>query len=437
MRGCGVTALIALGVKLFASAAILSAGEFSWPDKLGPTFDGHVAPADAAGLPTEWDEANGKNIAWKIALDGQGHSTPVIADGRLWFTAATEDGTKQYVYCVDAETGRVIHHRLVFENESPEPLGNPINTYASPSCVLAPDAVYVHFGTYGTARLDAATADIVWQRRDINCRHFRGPGSSPALAEGVLVLTFDGIDRQFSTGLDSATGRTLWETPRSTDYGDLDANGKPQADGDLRKAYCSPGVVEVEGRHQVVSVGSRAAFGYDLMTGAEIWTIEHGQFNAAARPLFFENMAIINTGSARAAFIALRLDRSTVGHALESHTVWRRDRGNSDMASPVIVDGRMFFITGQGIAYSIDARTGKEVWAKRVGGAFVASPVAANGLIYFFNEDGLSVVLRAGNEYEEVARNQLDEGLRASPAVAKGCLYLRTFGHLYKIAAAK
>src|SRR5438034_6574481 len=62
-----------------------------WPDKSGPTFDGHVAAEDAKGLPTEWDEASGRNIAWKMKLEGEGHSTPVIGEGRIWLTAATHD----------------------------------------------------------------------------------------------------------------------------------------------------------------------------------------------------------------------------------------------------------------------------------------------------------------------------------------------------------
>ena len=95
--------------------------------------------------------------------------------------------------------------------------------------------------------------------------------------------------------LDKHSGKTVWRTDRSTDYGDLDEDGKPKRECDLRKAYSTPSLVEVNGRTQVVSVGSRAGFAYDALTGKEIWGIRHDDFNAAAPPSFYKNFAILNT----------------------------------------------------------------------------------------------------------------------------------------------
>ena len=255
-----------------------------WPDRHGPTLDGHVHAEDAKGLPIHWSET--KNIAWKAALHDEGHSSPVILDGKVWLTAATPDGKKQYVLGIDEATGDVLHDELLFENAKVEPLGGSqgYNNYAAPSCVLAPGAVFVHFGTYGTARLDAKTAQVVWQRRDLPCRHYRGPGSSPVLHGGKLILTFDGVDQQYTAVLDAQTGKTLWRTDRSTDYGDLDKNGVPWREGDLRKAYCTPGIALIDDRVQILSVGSRAMHSYDLLTGRELWTLRHKNYNAAIRP---------------------------------------------------------------------------------------------------------------------------------------------------------
>ena len=83
--------------------------------------------------------------------------------------------------------------------------------------------------------------------------------------------------------LDTVTGKTVWTTPRSTDYGDLDENGKPKADGDYRKAYSTPMLAEVASRTQLLSVGARAAFGYDARTGIEIWTVRHDSYNAGVK----------------------------------------------------------------------------------------------------------------------------------------------------------
>lgn len=412
------------------------AGEaLPWPEKDGPTRTGMAAAGQIAGLPLTWNEETGENVAWKVFVEGKGHSTPVVGRGRVWFTSATEDGTRQTVYGIDALSGKVLHHKLLFENEDPEPLGNPMNTYASPTCVLEADALYAHFGTYGTARLDPATGEAVWQRRDIHCRHFRGPGSSPVVCGELLILTFDGIDRQFLIALDKRTGRTRWQTNRSTDYHDLGPDGLPIGEGDYRKAFGTPGLVEVAGRMQLVSVGSRAAFGYDALTGEELWTIPHDDYNAAIRPLFFEGLALVNTGSRDADLFGIRLDATTRGDITSTHVAWLRDKGNADLQSPVLTGGRLYMVTGTGVLYCLDARTGEELWGERLGGSYVASPVGAGDRIYLCDTRGRSVVVRASGEFELLAESQLSEGMYATPAVAGGALYLRTFTHLYRIAA--
>lgn len=418
-----------LAVSLSAPAIAWSA--IPWPEKSGPTHDGQIAAPDAAGLPTEWNEERGEGIAWKTGLDGQGLSTPVIGDGKLWFTSATPDGRQQFVDCVDASTGQVVMHKLLFENPEPEPLGNSVNTYASPSCVLEPDALYAHFGTYGTARLDPSSGDIVWQRRDIHCRHFRGPGSSPVLFENLLILTFDGIDHQFLIALDKATGQTVWQTNRSTNYHDIGPDGKPVGDGDFRKAYQTPAVKMVGGRPHLVSVGSRAAFGYDARTGEEIWTVEHEDFNAAARPLFVGDLAILATG--HGGMLAVRLDESTRGNVSNSHVAWRRPRGSAKLPSPVLVNKQLYMITDNGVLYCLDPATGDERWSKRLGGNFVASPIVAGELLYLCDEQGRTTVVKAGEKFDQVARNELEEGTRSSPAAAGGAIFLRTDRHLYRL----
>lgn len=412
-----------------------ASADISWPNKTGPFGNGNARARDASGVPTSWSESTGENIAWKIPLDGLGHSTPVIGDGRIWLTTATDDGTRQFVYCIRESDGKVLHHKLLFENAEPEPLNNPVNSYASPSPVLTHDAVYVHFGTYGTARLHPETADVVWERRDINARHFRGPGSSPVLVDNLLVLTFDGIDEQFLTALDTRTGDTVWRTDRTTDFGDLGPDGKPKREGDLRKAYSTPAIASVDGVKQVISVGSRAAFGYDLMSGKERWTIRHDDYNAAARPLVYQDTVIMNTGSSKANLISVRLTKDTKGDLTgSSHVVWDRPQGNSRLCFPVLRDGRIYSLTDKGVATCLAADTSEELWKGRIGGNFVASPLIANNLVYVFSESGRTTLFEAGTRFKVVAENDLSEGGKASPAVANGALYLRSTHFLYKIA---
>ncbi len=155
-----------------------AAAATDWPEFRGPTGDGHVS---ATGLPLHWSETN--NVRWKSEIPLRGWSTPVVMGGQVWMTSATLDGHDFHAICVDAETGKIIYDEKVFHCENPEPLGNgaAMNCYATPSPVIEPGRVYVHFGSYGTACLDTTTGKVIWQRDDMPCRHYRGPSSSPVL----------------------------------------------------------------------------------------------------------------------------------------------------------------------------------------------------------------------------------------------------------------
>ena len=422
-------ALVALAV----SASAQTTTPLFWPDKNGPTLDGIVPAAEAARVPLEWDEASGKNIVWKTPLEDDGHSTPVIGGDRIWFTSATKDGKKQFVYGIDRATGKIVHHLLVFENPTPEELGNPLNNYAAPSPVLEADALYVHFGTYGTARIDPVTAKVIWQRRDINVRHYRGPGSSPVIHGDLLFLTFDGINEQFVTALDKKTGATVWKTNRTTDYGDLDKDGQPTREGDMRKAYHTPSVFTMGADEVLVSVGSRAAFGYEVKTGKELWTVKHGGFNAAIRPLREGDVLILNTGSERAHTVGVRIDDKMKGDITESHVLWDREKRNASESCPLIVKGLLFQVTRGGVVTCTKATTGEDLWEDRFEGKHLPSPIAAGDRIYFFNDRGEGTVIRAADKFEVLARNKLADGMTSSPVVADGALYLRTTTALYRI----
>lgn len=411
-------------------------GLAQWPDRHGPTHDGVAAAADAVGLPTDWTET--ENIAWKAPLHDEGHSSPVIGEGKVWLTAATSDGTRQFVIAIDEQTGEILHDRVLFENEDVEPLGGAggFNNYAAPSCVLAPGAVYVHFGSYGTAKLDSQTAEVIWQRRDLPCQHYRGPGSSPVLHGDKLVLTFDGVDQQYTTALDAKTGETLWRTDRSTDYEDLGPDGKPLRDGDMRKAYCTPAIVQVGDQTQILSVGARAMQSYDLETGEELWTLRHDSYNAGIRPLWLpdKHLVIINTGSRGAQHVAVRLNESTKGDITDTHVDWVRERGNPRFAKPIHHDGLIFQVTDNGVLSCVDAETGEELWKERLSGDYRGSPILAGDRLYFFNESGLGSVIRASREPETIATNDVPEmATTACPAVSKGAIFVRGKEFLYKI----
>lgn len=407
--------------------------EGDWLDFRGPYQNGNVQPpgsTEVRGLPLTWSET--ENIVWKTAIPNEGHSTPVIMNGRLWLTASTEDGRESYVLSVDAATGEIALNKRLFENENPEPLGNNINGYASPSPVLEAGRVYVHFGSYGTACLDVATHAVLWERRDLPCRHYRGPGSSPLLYENLLILTFDGVDQQYLAALDKRTGATVWKTERSTVWTDLDENGEPRNEGDFRKAFCTPIVIDWEGRKELVSPGAKSGFAYDPYTGKELWKTTHNGHSSSPRPVFGDGLLYVTTGHGQTELWALRPGGE--GDVTDTHVLWRfTGKEVPEQPSPVLANGLIYMVSNGGIASCIDAQKGELVWRERVGGNYMASPILGDGQIYVTSMQGVTTVLRAGRTPEVLAVNHLDSGCLASPVVSGKALFLRSKTHLYRI----
>ena len=144
-------------------------------------------------------------------------------------------------------------------------------------------------------------------------------------------------------------------------------------------------------------------------------------------------MAMINTGSRNANQLAVRLGEDTRGYVTDSHVVWNVGKGNSDLAAPLCIGNRIFMVANNGVMNCLNADTGEEIWKDRLTGKFTASPITANGLIYLCNEEGNTYVVKAADQFELLADNQLEDGMRASPAAADGHLFLRTFTTLYCI----
>ena len=405
----------------------------NWTDFRGPSCDGHVPLGENGqelGLPTQWSES--ENVVWKTPIPYRGWSTPVIWEDRIWLTTATPDGHEMFALCIDKNTGEILINRKLFDNEAPEPLANDVNCYASPSPVIEEGRVYVHFGSYGTACLDSRTGETLWERRDYPCRHYRGPGSSPFLCHDKLILTFDGIDQQYVVALDKMTGKEIWKTDRTTDWTDLDENGKPKRGGDYRKAFCTPILATLDGREQLIAPGSMTIYGYDPRDGSEIWRVRDNGYSAAPRPVLGDGVGFFSKGQGRGGYLGVRME-NLHGDVTDTHVLWRENKGMPKRSSPVFVDGLLYLASEGGIASCLEPRTGKRVWKERLGGAVTASLLYGDGHIYLFDEEGTARILKPGRTYQVLRTNQLDEGMMASPAVDGRALILRTKTHLYRI----
>jgi outer membrane protein assembly factor BamB len=352
-------------------------------------------------------------------------------EGKVWLTTATEKGNDFFVICVDANTGQILLNKKLFQSDNPEPLGNSVNCYASPSPTVEAGRVYIHFGSYGTACLDTADGKVIWERTDLPCRHYRGPGSSLVLFEDLLILTMDGVDVQYMAALNKRTGDTVWKTDRTADWDDLDSDGKPKREGDLRKAYSTPLIVEINGKKRMLTAAAKAAYCYDPATGAELWKIHHTAYSGASCPLFGHGLAYFNTGFPRPEIWAVRAGGK--GNVTSSHVVWKRRQAVPQIPSPLLIGDMFFMVSDTGALTCLDAVTGDEIWKEHLKDRFKSSPIYADGRIYCFSERGETLVLRAGRKFEILARNPLDSGFMASPAVSGKALFLRTRTHLYRI----
>lgn len=405
--------------------ADLRGGE-NWPQFRGPAGTGH---SDSPDLPLQWSET--QNVVWKTAIHDHGWSSPVIYGKQIWLTSASKDGQQLFVLCIDRDTGKIIRDWKLFDVAKPQYV-HPFNTHASPTPVIEEGRVYITFGSAGTAAIDTKTFRVIWERRDIECNHYRGAGSSPIIFGNLLLMHFDGSDRQFVVALDKKTGKTVWQTNRSIDFQDLDASGNPTAEGDLRKAFATPHVERINGRWEMISLGAKAAYSYDPLTGKELWRVEErGQHSASTRPVLGDGMIFFPTGFPTGQLFAVRLGGK--GLITDTHVAWKVKRGVSNKPSILLVDGMIYMVGDTGIASCIDAKTGEQIWQQRIGGEYSASPVYANGLLWFFSEDGKTTALKPGRVFEKVAENRLDDGFLASPAVAGKAFYLRTRTHLYRI----
>jgi len=414
---------------LVAISTTLSIASENWPQFRGPSGDG---VAESTNLPVNWSED--ENIAWKTEIHGLGWSSPVIYGQQVWLTTATQDGTELSVLCLDKDSGEILLDRKLFDIAEPQ-FAHKFNSYASPTPVIEERRVYVTWGSPGTACLDTETFEVLWTRDDFVCDHWRGAGSSPILFEDLFILPYDGADYQYIVAMDKKSGETRWKTDRSVDFKDLDENGHPKADGDLRKAFATPHITTLEGKQVLISQGAMATYGYDPKTGKELWRHdEHANHSASTRPVIFGETILVPTGFPKPSLLAI--PGTKTGVLEDSELDWKLtlNKGTPKKPSLQLVDGYLYAVSDSGIGSCWDTKTGEEKWIARVGGNYSASPIYADGKIYFCSEEGKTTVIKATpSEYKVLAENTIGDGFMASPAVSGDSLYVRSRTHLYCI----
>ena len=432
-----VALLSAVSMSGRAAAEVLP----SWSQWRGPAGQGH-APA-AKDLPLAWSES--ENVAWKTPVEGKGWSSPVLERDRLWLTTAVETPLSETekaqrlanvenssslqvsgpvslrAVCLDATSGKVLHDIELFRQSQPDPI-HSLNSYASPSPILDGGRLYCHFGTNGTAAVDAATGAILWKHSLQTIKHENGAGGTPVLFENRLIFDCDGSDQQYIVALDTATGEVAWKTERSGER-----NPEPQ----LKKAYGSPIVTEVDGRAVLLSTGADWLYAYDPTDGRELWKLAYGVlgFSIVPRPIVGHGMAFISTSFMQPELLAVKLP---IGDALPE-IAWRVKKSVPNIPSPILVGDEIVMVSDKGVATCLDADSGDVRFSERLGGNFCSSPLYADGRIWVGNREGQTFVLTPGKEFHVEATNQLDGEIMATPIAVGPALFLRTDKAVYRI----
>jgi len=410
-----------------------------WPEWRGIGAQGI---SKAQGLPDTWSETS--NVRWKKELPGRGHSTPIIVGDHLWLTTAIEhaaspdqaksklvsntgdqpltvlDSVSLRVLCVDKVTGSILHDIEVLNVKDPQ-WAHTLNSYASPSPILAAGRLYAHFGSFGTVCINTTNQTILWKNEELKIMHENGPGSTPILCANHLIVHFDGSDQQFIAAFDITTGKVAWKTARS---GNMDP--RPQQ----RKAYGTPLAVTMNEQPVIVSPAADWVYGYEPQTGKELWKVAYVGlgFSMSVCPEADAERFYFSTSFVKSQVIALNYA------GLKSPEIaWRNNKNAPKMCSPVLTNGLLFYIDDGGIVSCIDPNTGEAHYRERLGGKFSASPIVADGKIYFASREGVVTVIAAQKIFNTLSQNTLEGALMASPVAVGRTLYLRTDRALYRI----
>ncbi len=414
----------------------------SWPQWRGADASGHSFDGR---FPLDWNLE--KNLLWKTGLPGRGHSSAVHDDDLIWITTAVEKTASEEereerlktneglatvtvlsevslrALRIDPKTGAIMRNVEVIHKKQPQWVHH-LNSYASPTPVIEDGRLYLHFGAFGNACLDARSGRLIWKntQKELWVMHENGPGSSPVIWENLMIFHLDGSDRQSVVALFKDTGEIAWQTERS---GELRDN--PQ----FQKAYSTPILTTNEGQALLISCGADWVYGYDPRTGKELWKVSYGVlgFSNVARPVVGHGMLYVSTCFMKSELHAYRYD------GLEKPKLaWKMIKGAPRMPSPLLVGKQLYVINDGGILTCVHAISGDVEWRERIGGEFSASPTYANGLIYLSDREGRTTVIKPGDKLNVVAENELDGTAHmASITPYEDSFLLRTEKGLYRI----
>jgi outer membrane protein assembly factor BamB len=415
---------------LLLLAVVPSAGADNWERFRGPNAAGI---ADDKNIPITFNTT--EHVLWKYVLTGIGNSSPIVWGDRLFLHASSKDGTSRSLICL-----RVADGKLLWEQSVP---GIHVqiradSSFASSTPTTDGQHVYVSFWDGKDILLTAFDfkGEKRWSKNlgDFNSQH--GPGASPILVGDKLILANDMDKDDFTTKkpnerpsflmcFNKRTGELLWETPRTAE----------------RACYSAPFVRQRTGRlPELIVTNTKSVSAYNLDSGSLLWEAKNWQDGGAKSPLrtvatpalLGDVLCVTSGGDAGRFAVGLELPNGT---STAPKQLWDNRKDFPYVASPLAHGDHFYFVNDAGFAGCYEARTGKRIWQERISEAgFHSSPLLIDGKVYAVSSAGDVFVFPAATTFRLLARNEMGETIRATPAVAAGRLYLRGDKHLYCIA---
>ncbi|HEY5912846.1 MAG TPA: PQQ-binding-like beta-propeller repeat protein [Verrucomicrobiae bacterium] len=402
-------------LRLFAFIALFIIGVSAaqaenWPCWRGPRGDGSSLDRNP---PVRWSSTN--HITWKTPVPGEGHSSPVVWEDRIFLTTALKDSLERKLVCVERKTGGILWQETVVR--APLEAKNAENSFASSTPSTDGRQVFVTFldGKEVVVAAYDFAGKQTWLARPGQFYSQWGFSHDPLLFEDKVIVDCDSKGENFIVALNRADGRAAWKVPRENPT----------------QSYSKPLIQRMAGRLQLVIPGNKAVTSYDPRDGRQLWVVDGPSDDCVITPVYNQRANLVLSCSSWPKRVLLAIKPDGEGNVSQTKVAWSTSEGAPYVPSPVSV-GDWFFTSGFATkeTFCFEAATGKVLWHEKMG-LHHASPVVANGLVYFLNDDGVMHVVKAGPTYELVARNELGEKTYASPALFDGQMFLRSFKHLY------
>ena len=390
-------------------------GEPRWPRFRGAQADGRSRDTN---VPGRW---NPEDVAWRTELDGAGHSSPCLWDGKIFLTSARKDDNgrvERLVHCLDGRDGRVLWQEVAAKSA---PVKNhPMNSEATPTCATDGERVIAFFGPAGIHCYDFAGKKL-WSR---DLGGFPGPwgtASSPIISGDLVIQNCDRQGDSCLVALDKRSGKVVWETARRP---------KP------RGGWSTPVVIETDSGRELVVNGEFGVTGYDPGTGRELWFCKGFKGRGTPTPLFADGILYVISAKTGDTF-ALRPGGR--GDVTASHMLWHTPRpAGRNLASPVIEGDRLLTVSMEGRAYCYDPESGRQLWAELLKGRYTASPLVAGGRFFLLSESGRTLVIKPDEQLNILAANELGAGdgevFRSALIPSEGRIFTRSDRAVYCIA---